>query len=85
MEDSTFYLILPTYYSRIYSFPLYHYNNLTQVTVIGEYGISFGTPIDWAYLTENQTYGDNKQIVYNSGKALGGTSCVNGRWTKYVD
>lgn len=52
--------------------------NNPNITVIGDYGISFGTSIDWVYLTVNQTHGDDKRVVYNSGKVLGGTSCVNG-------
>ncbi|OGE56102.1 hypothetical protein PENARI_c003G05485 [Penicillium arizonense] len=49
--------------------------NVTDVT---GYGRSFGTKIDWAYLTENQTYAGGKQQIMRAGKAIGGTSAING-------
>jgi choline dehydrogenase-like flavoprotein len=52
-------------------------NNAHVSNVMG-YGLTFGTAIDWAYETENQTYaGGSKQII-RAGKAIGGTSTING-------
>ncbi|KAI9793363.1 MAG: hypothetical protein M1816_000255 [Peltula sp. TS41687] len=38
----------------------------------------FGTAIDWAYVSTNQTYAANQQQVFHAGKAFGGTSTING-------
>lgn len=43
------------------------------------YGLSFGTNIDWAYQTENQTYAGGLKQTMRAGKAIGGTSTINGR------
>lgn len=52
-------------------------NNI-NVSVVAGYGRAFGTDIDWAYQTEDQTYaGGSKQII-RAGKAIGGTSTING-------
>ncbi|KAJ5611034.1 hypothetical protein N7510_007753 [Penicillium lagena] len=52
--------------------------NNAHVSNIMGYGQTFGTAIDWAYETENQTYaGGSKQII-RAGKAIGGTSTING-------
>lgn len=37
-----------------------------------------GTPIDWQYATVNQTYAANQPIPLSAGKAIGGTSTING-------
>jgi len=50
--------------------------NVTNTT---KFGLSLGTGIDWAYPSLPQQYANNKSVVYNSGKALGGTSTINGR------
>ncbi|KAK7533433.1 hypothetical protein IWX49DRAFT_319490 [Phyllosticta citricarpa] len=53
------------------------YNNV-NVTNTNGYGLAFGSEIDWAYETVNQTFaGGNKQTL-RAGKALGGTSTING-------
>uniref|UniRef100_A0A093V5S3 glucose oxidase n=1 Tax=Talaromyces marneffei PM1 TaxID=1077442 RepID=A0A093V5S3_TALMA len=52
-------------------------NNL-NVSTVGGYGIAFGTQIDWAYQTMNQTYAGGLQQTVRAGKALGGTSTING-------
>ena len=52
-----------------------------NVSAVTGYGQAFGTEIDWAYQTEDQTYaGGSKQII-RAGKAIGGTSTINGNWT----
>ncbi|KAF9527980.1 hypothetical protein CPB83DRAFT_792222 [Crepidotus variabilis] len=42
------------------------------------YGLSLGTSIDWQYSSAPQVYGNNRTLGYNQGKALGGTSVING-------
>lgn len=49
--------------------------NVTNTT---QYGLSLGTSIDWAYTSVPQQYANNKSVVYHAGKALGGTSTING-------
>lgn len=45
------------------------------------YGLSTGTEIDWQYKTVPQKYSLNDTQAYTAGKALGGTSTVNGMET----
>ncbi|KAJ5711626.1 hypothetical protein N7488_005782 [Penicillium malachiteum] len=52
-------------------------HNVNVTTVLG-YGLAFGTDIDWAYQTEDQTYADGKKQTMRAGKAIGGTSTING-------
>ncbi|PCG98820.1 Glucose-methanol-choline oxidoreductase [Penicillium occitanis (nom. inval.)] len=56
---------------------VFHNHNVTQVT---GYGLSFGTAIDWAYETENQTYAGGSKQIMRAGKAIGGTSTINGKF-----
>ena len=51
-------------------------SNVTDTTLLGT--LPVGTSIDWQYKTVNQTYGDNEQHTMNAGKAIGGTSTING-------
>ncbi|CAK4032118.1 alcohol oxidase [Lecanosticta acicola] len=53
------------------------FNNPNVTTTTG-YGNAFGTSIDWAYESEAQIYAENKTQVLRAGKALGGTSTING-------
>jgi hypothetical protein len=53
--------------------------NNANVTDVTGYGRSFGTNIDWAYTTENQTYAGGGNQIMRAGKAIGGTSTINGR------
>ncbi|KAL4771361.1 hypothetical protein BDW60DRAFT_190654 [Aspergillus nidulans var. acristatus] len=49
-----------------------------NVTYVEGYSLAFDTEIDWAYQTEEQIYaGDLKQTI-RAGKAIGGTSTING-------
>ncbi|KAJ5998620.1 hypothetical protein N7451_006430 [Penicillium sp. IBT 35674x] len=52
-------------------------NNFNVSTPYG-YGRAFDTPIDWAYQTEDQEYAGGKKQTMRAGKALGGTSTING-------
>lgn len=51
--------------------------NVNVSTVTG-YGKAFGTEIDWAYQTEDQTYAGGSKQIMRAGKAIGGTSTING-------
>jgi choline dehydrogenase-like flavoprotein len=51
----------------------------TNVTDIGGYGLAFGTDIDYAYQTRNQTYAGGKVQTLRAAKAIGGTSTINGK------
>ncbi|KAK1143575.1 hypothetical protein N8T08_006185 [Aspergillus melleus] len=53
------------------------YNN-PNVTAADGYGLAFGTDIDWQYESTNQTYGGGSKQVLRAGKALSGTSAING-------
>ncbi|KAJ5670514.1 uncharacterized protein N7477_005877 [Penicillium maclennaniae] len=53
------------------------YNN-PNVTDTAGYGNAFGTDIDWAYRTVDQEYAGNHPQTLRAGKALGGTSTING-------
>ncbi|KAG9678222.1 glucose oxidase, partial [Aureobasidium melanogenum] len=52
--------------------------NNTNVTSASGYGKAFGTQIDWAYESEAQIYAGNKTQILRAGKALGGSSTING-------
>ncbi|KAI5242944.1 FAD/NAD(P)-binding domain-containing protein [Aureobasidium subglaciale] len=49
-----------------------------NVTDVDGYGLSFGTDIDWQYESALQAYAGNKTQTLRAGKALGGTSTING-------
>ncbi|KAJ5894668.1 hypothetical protein N7495_006359 [Penicillium taxi] len=53
------------------------YDNV-NVTNPNGYGEAFGTDIDWAYKTVPQKWGGNGTQIMRAGKALGGTSTING-------
>lgn len=52
-------------------------NNI-NVTDVGGYGNAFGTQIDWAYESIKQTFANGDKQVLRAGKAVGGTSAING-------
>lgn len=54
------------------------FNNHNVTETMG-YGLSFGSNIDWAYQTENQTYAGELKQTMRAGKAIGGTSTINGK------
>lgn len=49
-----------------------------NVTDPAGYSLAFGTEIDWAYQSEPQGHAGNKTQTLRAGKALGGTSTING-------
>lgn len=55
-------------------------NNI-NVSAVAGYGRAFGTDIDWAYQTEDQTYAGGSKQTIRAGKAIGGTSTINGNLT----
>ncbi|CZR59352.1 related to choline dehydrogenase and related flavoproteins [Phialocephala subalpina] len=52
--------------------------NNPNVTDVGGYGLAFGTDIDWAYQSTNQTYAGGAKQTLRAAKAVGGTSTING-------
>lgn len=52
--------------------------NNPDVTNVTGYGRAFGTHIDWAYQTDDQTYAGGSKQIMRAGKAIGGTSTING-------
>ena len=55
------------------------YNN-AEVYATNGYGEALGTTIDWAFKSTSQTYdGQGKALTLHAGKAIGGTSTINGK------
>jgi choline dehydrogenase-like flavoprotein len=52
--------------------------NDPNVLNINGYTKSFGASIDWQYQSSPQEYASGKIVSYHSGKALGGTTTING-------
>lgn len=52
--------------------------NNENVTNVDDFTIALGTPIDWRYESTNKIYAARQKIEYHSGKALGGSSTING-------
>jgi choline dehydrogenase-like flavoprotein len=52
--------------------------NNENVTNVDDFTVALGTPIDWQYESTNQIYAAGQKIEYHSGKALGGSSTING-------
>lgn len=57
--------------------------NNPNVTNVDGYGLSFGSEIDWQYQSVNQTYAGNGRQVLRAGKALAGTSAINGMYGQH--
>lgn len=49
-----------------------------NVTSSTGYGLAFDTPIDYAFQSTPQQHAENKSQTLRAGKALGGTSTING-------
>ena len=53
--------------------------NVTYVPrSIAEYGLGFGTSVEWGYTTEPQKYAANESLNYWAGKGVGGSTLING-------
>lgn len=53
--------------------------NNPNVTDVTAFTLALGTEIDWQYTTTPQPAGGNKSIPFHAGKAIGGTSTINGK------
>lgn len=51
-----------------------------NVTDISRIASTLNTPFDWAYQTTEQSFGGREQVIH-AGKALGGSSVLNGKDT----
>ncbi|KAI1818794.1 GMC oxidoreductase [Poronia punctata] len=49
-----------------------------NVTDVGRFMAAFGTEIDWDYTTTPQAGAGNRSLSWHAGKAIGGTSTING-------
>ncbi|KAL1853219.1 hypothetical protein Daus18300_011867 [Diaporthe australafricana] len=52
--------------------------NNPNVTDPGNFVVAFDTPIDWSYPSTTQASAANRSFTFHSGKAIGGTSTING-------
>lgn len=59
--------------------PGHDVRNNPNVTDVGAFLRAFDTDIDWQYTTTPQPGGNNKSIPFHAGKAIGGTSTINGK------
>lgn len=55
-----------------------------NITETSNYMASFGTAVDWQYESVPQMYAGNATQVLRAGKALGGTSDINGTSTEVI-
>ena len=53
--------------------------NNPNVTDVTRFLRAFDTPIDWQYTTTPQLGANNRSIPFHAGKAIGGTSTINGK------
>lgn len=54
--------------------------NNPAVTVISSWTENQDSPIDWDYKSVAQQHADNRVLTYHAGKAIGGTSTMNGKY-----
>lgn len=52
--------------------------NNANVSSVDGFTLGLNTAIDWQYATTNQMYAGGRILGCNAGKALGGTSTING-------
>ncbi|KUJ20830.1 alcohol oxidase [Mollisia scopiformis] len=52
--------------------------NNPNVTSVDGFTTALNTAIDWQYISTNQSYASGQTLAYHAGKALGGTSTING-------
>ncbi|KLT38640.1 alcohol oxidase, partial [Cutaneotrichosporon oleaginosum] len=61
-------------------------NNLVKGQYADRYQQAFNTPVDWAYETVAQSNANGQRQIMRSGKALGGSTVINGMaWSKPHD
>ena len=56
---------------------VFNNTNVTESSIL--WILNLGTSIDWQYQGSNQTYADGKPRTLSAGKAIGGSSTINGR------
>lgn len=56
----------------------------TNVSDTSKYGAALGTDIDWQYQSAPQEYAGGATQTLRAGKALGGTSNINGQYKKVL-
>jgi choline dehydrogenase len=49
-----------------------------NITSANGFSLAFDTPVDWAYRSVPQASSGDRVIEYHAGKAIGGTSTING-------
>jgi choline dehydrogenase-like flavoprotein len=57
------------------------YNNYNVSHVprsFAEFGLGFGTPVEWGYTAEPQKYAANATMPYWAGRGVGGSTLING-------
>lgn len=55
-----------------------------NVTDPNRFTLPLNTPIDWQYTSTNQTYATGQTMGLHAGKALGGTTTVNGKYSHFA-
>jgi choline dehydrogenase-like flavoprotein len=50
-----------------------------NVTKVDGYGLALNTQLDWQYQSTPQLYTGNRTQTLSAGKAVGGTSTINGK------
>lgn len=58
--------------------------NNPNVTIIPDWTKSQNSAIDWQYQSVPQPAAGNRTLTYHAGKAIGGTSTINGKYTLHV-
>jgi hypothetical protein len=58
--------------------------NNPNVTIIADWTKSQNSAIDWQYQSVPQPAAGNRTLTYHAGKAIGGTSTINGKYTLHV-
>lgn len=53
--------------------------NNTNVVGTDSYGKALNTNIDWQFKTVAQSFANNQVVTLHAGKAIGGTSTINGK------
>jgi choline dehydrogenase-like flavoprotein len=51
-----------------------------NVTSVNNFPLALDSDIDWKYSSVPQTHAGGRVIQYNAGKAIGGTSTINGQY-----
>jgi choline dehydrogenase-like flavoprotein len=55
--------------------------NNPDVTNVDGFTLAFNKSIDWQYESTRQTSANGRILLYHAGKALGGTSTINGHYS----